>query len=176
MRKLKYYVACTANGFIAHPDGSFDGFLPEGEHVTAFFESYKDFDIVLMGRKTYEVGLNQGVTNPYPMMKQYVFSRTLQESPDQNVQLISEKAGEVVQELKQTPGKDIWLCGGADLATTLFTENLIDEVILKLNPVLFGAGIPLFSGLIQQTSLELRQSTTYNNGVVFLYYQVKLSR
>jgi dihydrofolate reductase len=44
------------------------------------------------------------------------------------------------------PGKDIYLCGGADLATTLFAENLIDEIILKLNPLLFGSGIPLFSG------------------------------
>jgi dihydrofolate reductase len=67
MRALRYYLACTADGFIAHADGSFDGFLLEGEHVADFLESYKWFDTVLMGRKTYEVGLREGKTNPYPM-------------------------------------------------------------------------------------------------------------
>jgi len=46
MRALKYYVACTVDGFIAHADGSFDGFLPDGEHVADFVESYKSFDTV----------------------------------------------------------------------------------------------------------------------------------
>ncbi|MEG4202061.1 hypothetical protein [Microcoleus sp. Pol12A5] len=101
MRKLKYYVACTVDGFIAREDGSFDCFPMEGEHFTDLFDSFpetipahlqealgipaenKQFDAVLMGRKTYEVGLDVGVTNPYPSLKQYVFSRTMEASPDQ---------------------------------------------------------------------------------------------
>ena len=62
----------------------------------------------------------------------YVFSRTMTESPDAQVELVSENAVEVIDALKQEPGKDIWLCGGG-LATTLFSE--IDEMIVKLNPV-----------------------------------------
>ena len=77
MRTLKYYVACSIDGFIAHGDGSFDGFVPEGEHVAAFFESYKWFDTVLMGRKTYEVGLKEGKTNPYPMLLGFSVSYVL---------------------------------------------------------------------------------------------------
>ncbi|MBS1811245.1 MAG: hypothetical protein JST84_23985 [Acidobacteria bacterium] len=69
MRKLKYHVACTVDGYIAREDGTFDGFLTEGEYVTDYLESFNTYDIVLMGRKTYEVGLKLGVTNPYPMMK-----------------------------------------------------------------------------------------------------------
>lgn len=173
MRKLKYHVACTVDGYIAREDGTFDGFLAEGEHITDYLESFNTYDIVLMGRKTYEVGLKLGVTNPYPMMKQYVFSRTLGKSPDENVALISENLIDVVKDLKSESGKTIYLCGGAELATLLFREKLIDEIILKLNPLLYGSGIPLFSGEIPQTSLELISSKVYDNGVVLLQYQVK---
>nr|AIT69760.1 deaminase/reductase [uncultured bacterium] len=90
MRELKYYVACTVDRFICREDGSFDFFLAEGEHfkdlIEAFPETFpghlrnilgisaanKWFDAVLMGRKTYEVGLREGVTSPYPQMKQYL--------------------------------------------------------------------------------------------------------
>lgn len=189
MRKLKYYVACTVDKFIAREDDSYDFFLMEGEQVADLLESFpetipahirdqigisaanKCFDVVLMGRKTYEVELKEGVTNPYPQMKQYVFSRSLQESPNQNVELISTNPVEFIRELKQQPGKDIWLCGGGDLATTLFSE--IDEMILKVHPILLGSGIPFFSSVIKQTCLELTDSKIYNNGFMLLHYQIK---
>lgn len=173
MRKLKYYVASTVDGFIGHEDGSINGFLENGEHVTDYLESLKQFDVVLMGRKTYEFGFQFGVTNPYPAMKQYVFSRTMKESPDENVTLVSENIVELVRELKNESGKDIYLCGGADLATRLFAEKLIDEVILKLNPVLFSSGISLLSGCTEPIELELTDSKIYGNGVLRLHYRVK---
>jgi dihydrofolate reductase len=173
MRKLQYYVASTVDGFIGHEDGSVKGFLENGEHVTDYLESLKQFDVVLMGRKTYEFGFQFGVINPYPWMKQYVFSRTMKESPDKNVELVSENIVELVRRLKGEPGKDIYLCGGADLATMLFGEKLIDEVILKLNPVLFGSGIPLLSGIGGNIELELTSSKIYDNGVLLLHYRVK---
>ena len=173
MRTLKYYVAMTLDGFIAHRDGSFDGFVWDDELVADFFASYEWFDDVLMGRKTYEVGLREGKTNPYPTMRQFVFSRTMEESPDENVTLVSEGATELVRDLKNGDGKDIWLCGGAELATMLFRNCLIDELIIKLNPVLFGSGIPLFSGEIQQCELELTGNKIYGSGIVVLHYLLK---
>ena len=172
MRTLKYYVAMTLDGFIAHRDGSFDGFVWDDELVADFFASYEWFDVVLMGRKTYEVGLREGKTNPYPTMRQF-FSRTMEESPDENVTLVSEGATELVRDLKNGDGKDIWLCGGAELATMLFRSCLIDELIIKLNPVLFGSGIPLFSGEIQQCELELTGNKIYGSGIVVLHYLLK---
>jgi dihydrofolate reductase len=194
MRQLKYYVACTIDRFIAHPDGTHDGFLMEGEHfadlIATFPETFpaqfrdilgisgenKCFDTVLMGRKTYEVGLKVGIANPYPQMQQYVFSRTLSANldaveEDRNVELISTDPVAVVQDLKQQQGKDIWLCGGGDLATTLFSE--IDELILKVNPLLLGVGIPLFAGIFKQTVLKLTNSKIYNNGFMLLHYRLK---
>jgi dihydrofolate reductase len=174
MRKLKYHVASTIDGFIAHKDHTVEGFLPEGEHVTDYLESLrKDYDAVLMGRRTYEFGLRFGVTDPYPWMKQYVFSRTMGRIPDANVELVSENIIDFVRSLKGGAGKDIYLCGGSELAGTLFAEDLIDEIILKLNPVSFGSGVPLFSGATKRTALELAGSKVYGNGVVLLRYLVK---
>jgi len=175
VRKLKYHVASTVDGFIAHEDHSIEGFVSEGEHVIDYLESLKsDYDVVLMGRRTYEFGFQFGVTNPYPWMKQYVFSRTMERSPDPNVELVSQEISGFVGELKKGAGKDIYLCGGADLAGRLFAAGLVNEVILKLNPVLFGSGIPLFSGAVKQADLELTGSKVYSNGVVLLNYRVKV--
>jgi dihydrofolate reductase len=174
MRELKYHVACSVDGFIAHTDHTVGGFVLEGDHVTDYLESLKnDFDVAVMGRRTYEFGFQFGVTDPYPWMKQYVFSRTMERSPDPNVELVSENIIGLVRELKQAAGKAIYLCGGAELAATLHAEGLIDAVILKLNPVLLGAGIPLFAGAIKQTDLELTGSKVYDTGVVLLQYRVK---
>lgn len=189
MRRLVYYVACTVDGFIAREDGSFDCFLTEGEHFAHLLESFPEtipahlrnmlgvraenrrFDAVLMGRKTYEVGLDVGVTNPYPHLRQYLFSSAMKKSPDEDVQLVSGDAVAIVKELKRQDGKDIWLCGGGELAIRLFPE--IDELILKVNPVLIGSGIPLFRGIVGPTALEVSASTGYSNGFRLTHYRVK---
>ena len=189
MRRLIYYVACTVDGFIAREDGSLDCFVTEGEHFAELLESFpetfpahlrdmlgvramnKRFDVVLMGRKTYEVGLDAGITNPYPHLKQYLFSGGMRESPDSKVQLVSGDAAAIVKELKHEAGKDIWLCGGRELATQLFPE--IDELILKVNPVVIGSGIPLFRGVVKPTAVEVTVSKGYNNGFRLTHYRLK---
>lgn len=189
MRRLIYYVACTVDRFIARSDGSFDCFLTHGEHVADLFKDFPEtipahfriqlgitaenqrFDTVVMGRHTYEVGLKDGFTNPYPHMRQYVISRTFKEAPDPNVALISSDPVRLVRELKQQSGQDIWLCGGGHLAAALFPE--IDGLILKVHPLLLGAGIPLFAGGIELTSLELTTSKIYPNGFMLLHYRLK---
>jgi dihydrofolate reductase len=188
MSRLIYFVACTIDRFIARKDDSFDFFLMEGEHVADLLSAFPEtipahlrgmlgvtadnrhFDRVLMGRRTYEVGVREGITNPYPQMNQYLFSRTLQQSPDPAVELVASDPVPFVQELKRQPGKDIWLCGGGDLASVLFPA--IDELILKVHPFLLGSGIPLFSGTIPLTALELTDSKIYKNGFMVLHYRV----
>jgi dihydrofolate reductase len=197
MRKLKYYIACTTDRFIAREDDSYDFFLMEGEHVVDLLTTFPEtipahvreqlgitaenrcFDTVLMGRRTYEIGLKEGISNPYPQMKQYVVSKTLKDSPDEaigfavaaRVELVSSDPLAFVRALKQQSGQDIWLCGGGNLATLLFSE--INELILKVHPILLGSGVPLFSGVVPQTLLELTESKIYNNGFMLLHYRVK---
>lgn len=93
------------------------------------------------------------------------------QSPDASVQLVPKDSVSLVQELKKQPGKDIWLCGGGELAATLFPE--INEMILKVNPILLGSGIPLFAGTVKQTDLELAGSRVYNNGFMLLRYRLR---
>lgn len=172
MRKLSYYVATSVDGFIAREDGSFDCFPGEGAHVQAYLDSLAGYGAVVMGRRTYQVGIDMGVTNPYPHMKTYVFSRSLSESPDPAVTLVSGDPAPVVRALKEEEGKPIYLCGGADLAAQLFAAGLVDEVVLKLNPLVLGEGIPFAATLPEPLRLELRDTRVYDSGVVFLWYDV----
>jgi dihydrofolate reductase len=131
----------------------------------------RHFDVVLMGRATYEVGLELGVTSPYPHLEQYLFSRTMERSPSEAVTLVSENAVPQVRELKKRGGRDIWLCGGGKLASALVDE--IDELILKVNPVILGAGRPLFAGPGKERALALVEHRTWENGFALLRYRTQ---
>ena len=189
MRPLIYYIATTLDGFIAHEDGSFDGFnwdesfmkvlfaefpetLPAHFRGPATREENRMFDAVLMGRKTYDVGLKEGFTNPYPTLDQYVFSRTMEASPDPAVKLVKSDPVPFVNQLKQEEGKAIWLCGGSEFAGVLLEAGLIDELIIKLNPVVFGTGMPLFATNKHITPLTLRSSKSYESGHQILHFAV----
>jgi dihydrofolate reductase len=186
MRKLVYYVAVTADGFIAAEDGSYDAFLMEGPQAADLLADFPEtmpthlreplkitapnrrFDSVLMGRATYEIGVKQGVTSPYSHLEQFVFSTTLAKSPDQAVRLVSNDAAAFVRALKSRDGRDIWLCGGGELAASLASE--IDELVLKLNPVVIGAGIKLFGRAVPPMKLALIERKIYDNGYLRLHY------
>jgi dihydrofolate reductase len=92
----------------------------------------------------------------------------MRESPDPAVHLHRGAALELVRQLKTEAGKDIWLCGGGRLAAAVFTE--IDELILKINPVLIGTGIPLFHGAAGTRATLLTENKAYPNGFVLAHY------
>jgi len=176
MSDLVYYVAASLDGFIAHEDGSYDGFRWDDEVVSDFFADLGGFGTVLMGRKTYEVGLKEGKTSPYPSMRQIVFSRTMGESQDEAVELVREDLIDFVRAVKSEADAPIWLCGGGEVASQLMSAQLVDRVVVKLNPVVFGAGIPLFGKGTEQTALELKETKTYDCGIVLLRYDVNSSQ
>jgi dihydrofolate reductase len=172
MRTVTFGAACSLDHYIARQDGSVDWLQWNDEVASISGELWKTLDTVIMGRKTYEVGLRMGTTS-YPGVKNYVFSRTLGESADKNVQIIRDDVSDFVAALKREPGKGICVMGGGELARSLFEADLIDEVGANIHPVLLGSGIPLFHPMSRQMELELRESRTLKNGCVYLLYRVK---
>jgi dihydrofolate reductase len=179
MRKLVDRVGTTLDSYIAHENGSIDGFLKfaEGEHVTEYFESLKAYDTAIMGKATYEFGYQYGIKPgepAYPHMKNYIFSKTLKfdVEPDERVKIVAQNEIEVIKELKEADGTDIYLCGGGTFAGFLLDNELIDTLIIKLYPIILGSGIQLFGKSHKAINLSLLDSKTYKTGVVLLTYRL----
>lgn len=173
-RKLIYNIAASLDGFIAGPEQAVDLYVYEGEHADDYLAAVQRYGAVVMGRRTYEFGLRQGVSDPYPHLDTYVVSRTLTEAPSARVQIVREPIAPFVAALKKQLGADVYLCGGGDLAATLIAAGLVDEVIVKLNPVLVGAGTPLVARLPAPTQLVLASTKVHAQpGVVTLRYLVR---
>jgi dihydrofolate reductase len=189
MRKLTYYVASTIDGFIATEEGSVDFFPVGGDHGPAITAQYPEtlptkvrealgidkrnryFDTVLMGRKTHDFGVRTGTSSPYSHLRQFVVSTTLPESPDPSVELISADPLAKVRELKRDNGLGIWLCGGGELAQVLLPE--IDQIFLKLYPVVLGRGRSLFGSgprLPEAARFRVITSRVFEDGVAFVKY------
>jgi dihydrofolate reductase len=98
-----------------------------------------------MGKGTYDVVRGFDMEYPYSMYKNYVFSKSVTGS-DEYATFIDEDIKAFIKDLKQQPGKDIWLIGGGKLAREFFKENLIDEFQLAIAPIVLGKGIPLYTG------------------------------
>jgi len=174
MRKLVYDIAMSLDGFIARADGSVDGLLAEGDHVTDFMNRLGAYDTVLMGRATYEWGYRFGLTPgalAYPHMQHHVFSRTLR-FDDSPVHVVSDDEIGAVERLKQQDGGDIYLCGGGAFAGFLLDNRLVDQVVVKLSPVLLGGGVRLFGASRAAVELTTVESKRYDNGVLLLRYDV----
>lgn len=189
MRKLTYYVGMTIDGFIAAPDGGIDFFPVTSDVITFLAEDYPDalpthvreqlgvdvpnpnFDIGIQGRVTYEPALKIGITSPYAHLRQYVVSQSIADNPDPAVEIVSGDPLAKIRELKAEDGKAIYLMGGGRLAGTLLPE--IDELVIKLYPVVAGAGIPLFTTEFSPTYFELVATKQLESGTIVLSYTKK---
>jgi dihydrofolate reductase len=169
-RRLRYQVAVSLDGFIAGPHGEYDWIVSDPS--IDFDALYKEFDTVVMGRKTYEVVIAQGGHGAMPGLEVVVFSRSLPPATHPGVRIVNDEPRQVVGALKQKPGRDIWLFGGGSLFRSLLDARLVDAVELAVMPVLLGAGIPVLpQGLT--TKLELVDHKVLPaSGVVSLSYAV----
>ena len=164
MRKIVLSVAVSLDGFIEGPNGEYDWCPPPSEKEMNDF--LNEIDIIFMGRKSYEMA----GTSMFPTKECYVFTNTLKKVKG-NEKIISGDFLAAVNKIKQQPGKNIWLFGGASLTTDFINHRLVDEMWLGLVPVILGQGKPLFQEINGRQDF-LAESATASNG----YFSLTLKR
>lgn len=175
MRKIIYYLAASIDGFIAGPDDDMSGFVHQQELIDKYKDDLKEFDTVIMGRRTYEFGYKYGLKPgqlAYPYMRHYIFSKTLNfEDTDEKLSVCRLDLN-LIKNLKKEKGSDIYLCGGGQFAGWLLNNGLIDVLKIKLNPLLLGKGIPLFMEVKKQHALILTDSESFPDGFFIKTYDI----
>lgn len=179
MRKVYLGMNMTLDGYVAGPNGELDwafrNMSPDmGEYVT---ELLRTVDTILLGHTTYlqqaaawpkQTGEMADLLNSHAKV---VFSTRLTTLEWNNSRLASADATEEIARLKQQPGKNIAVTGGATLAQTLSRIGLIDEYDLVVHPIVLGSGKPLFTDRSQPLNLKLVSAKTFASGAIGLTYQ-----
>ena len=174
MRKIVLFIAMSMDGYIADINGKVDWLAGQDNDVETD-DNYTDFvksvDTVIMGWTTYhqiveELSPDQWV---YDNLQSYVITHR-NCTPDGNVTFVSENPCTLVNRLKQKNGKDIWICGGADIVHQLMQNDLIDKYYISIIPTILGNGIRLFDATDKKIDLHFVSSKS-SNGIVELVYQ-----
>src|SRR5438045_5224942 len=138
MRRIRYSVAMSLDGYIAGPKGEFDWIKTDPDFD--FSAVFKQFDTIVAGRGTFEPMAAAGRTS-MPGIKTIVVSRTLR--PEDHPDVVIVPGIEPLTDLKASPGKDIWLFGGGKLFRSLAEVGMVDTVEVSVMPILLGDGVPL---------------------------------
>ena len=166
MRRIRYQVACSLDGYIAGPNGEYDWIVMDPE--IDFKEIFSQFDTLLMGRRTFEA-----TGAAFPGMKVVVFSRTLKQADHPDVTIVATDLKAAVDALRDQPGKDIWLFGGGELFRSLLELDCVDTVEPAVIPVVIGGGRPLLAAPAPKRSLVLTSQRVYEkSGIVLLTYDI----
>lgn len=174
MRRVTLFIATSLDGFIARSDGGIDWLFSDGDYGYAAF--YETIDTVVMGRKTYELALTFGPPYVYQGKTNYVFSRSKAGTKDENTRFVAEDTKRFVDSLRKQSSKDIWLVGGAELVRDFLAHDLIDEFVISIHPIALGSGIPLFPVPGRELPLTLKNSISFESGLVQLHYDRTRSR
>ncbi|MFJ7726718.1 dihydrofolate reductase family protein [Neobacillus sp. NPDC097160] len=177
-RRIILELAVTLDGFIEGKNGEVDWCIMDPD--MGFTNFLNQIDTILYGRKSYDLwgqfipktedsDTEKEIWKLVHSKKKYVFSKTQIKTDNQAI-FINENILDEVIKLKNKPGKDIWLYGGASLITTFINLGLVDEFRLSIHPVILGEGKPLFIDIKQRLNLKMVNTRTFSSGVVQLIY------
>jgi len=178
MRKIIAGFATSIDGFIEGPKGEIDWIIYDKEQFKELEQHWKGMDAMFYGRKTYEAALKMSKgakgkqSNPFAHMKHYVFSNTLKEV-EQGYTLVSGEIKTEVEKIRNQPGKEIAVFGGAELLSSLLNIDLVDELSLAICPVLLGKGKSFFPFIERRIEWEVKEVKTYKSGLISITYQRK---
>lgn len=181
-RKIIAYLAVSADGYIARPDGDVE-WLNRRPHTVdyGYARFYASVDTILLGRGTYDWAVRYLRKHPGTAVfnertPHYVFTRKPPKRALPGVQFTSESAKAAARRLRAEPGKNIWMMGGGQLIASFLDAGEIDEFDLHVIPTLIGKGIPLIAPRHRDIDLKLIAAKKYADGVVRLRYEVPRSR
>lgn len=193
MRKLVLMSFLTLDGVMQAPGGKdedtegefkYGGWqmkITEGDNY-AISEELGKAGALLLGRKTYDIFASYWPTVGKDVkwfgtfmnnITKYVVSKTLHKTEWKNSILLEGEVTEAIAKLKEETGDDIYVIGSGDLSQMLMQQNLIDEYLLLIHPIVLGTGKSLFRQNCPKQELELLKSKTTKNGVLALTYKVK---
>ena len=170
-RKVILYISMSLDGYIASREDSLDflsSVFQEGEDYgyNAFISSV---DTVIIGRKTYEKVLSMGYAYPHTDKDVYIITRSERKSIG-SFKFYTGDLSELIANLKSRTGGTIYCDGGAEIVNELMCNNLIDEFIISVIPILLGDGVPLFKKGRPELALRILNSKTFDKGLVQIHY------
>jgi dihydrofolate reductase len=174
VRRIRYQVAASLDGYIAGPNGEADWIVMDPDiDFAALFDQYDTF---IMGRGTFEAMVGQQGSGATPGKKTLVISRTLRQQDHPDVTIVADDVEKTLAALKKKPGKDIWLFGGGSLFRSLLELRLVDTIEPAIIPVLLGGGIPLLPPA-SRVKLKLTGHRVYKkSGIVLVEYAISYPR
>lgn len=173
MRKTILYIAASLDGYIADSTKSVNWIKGQDDSIE-MLDTYTPFfatvDTVIMGKRTYKQIITELSPEhwPYSGVKTYIFTHELQPDTD-DIKFISSNPCPFVNDLKQVSGKNIWICGGADIINQLIKEDLIDVFHITTIPIILGGGVRLFNETNYKMKLKLINTMNYNGIIESVY-------
>jgi len=158
-------MAMTADGKIAKNSTQLANWTSH-EDKKLFVEISKQHGVIMMGENTFNT-----FPKPLPGRLNVVFTK--QENPEEinEVKWVSGEPEKVLEELEILGYKSALLGGGATLNSLFLKNKLINEIILTVEPKIFGSGLSLFNEDIN-ADLELITMKKLNENTIMLKYKV----
>ena len=172
MRKISLFIAMSLDGYIADSKGNVEWLQGQGdgEDIDTYSEFIKDIDTILMGWNTYhqivtELSPDEWI---YRDFISYVITHN-ERTSSEKIRFVNRDPVDLLKSLKKENGRNIWICGGANLVRQLVNQDFIDCYHITVVPTLLGSGVRLFENAKQEIKLKLLNIRSYN-GMTELNY------